>query len=215
MSVAARKPKHKATADPTVWPLALRTEPVLDVSEDQFYEFCRLNGDLRIERTAAGEWLVMPPTEGDTGSRNANLTWQLVGWAKQDGTGVAYDSSTGFGLPNGAMRAPDGAWLLKDRVSPDVSRGTATVHAGAPRLRPGSSWSPSDWLSDVQDKMTEYLANGARLGWLLYPPECTVYLNYRPDAPLSAWTAPSPASGQPVLPGSRSTCERSGKACHR
>ncbi|HLH23143.1 MAG TPA: Uma2 family endonuclease [Chloroflexota bacterium] len=199
MSVAVRKRKRNSAAEPSPWPLVIRTRPALDVSEEQFYEFCQLNGDLRIERSAVGEWLIMPPTGGDTGHRNAEITYQLVAWAKQDGTGVAYDSSTGFRLPNGAMRSPDGAWLRKDRlaaISPeDRQRFMPICPDFVLEL-----WSPSDRLADVQAKMDEYLANGGRLGWLLYPPERCVYV-YRPEAPVERLDQPETVSGEPVLSG--------------
>jgi Uma2 family endonuclease len=199
MSVVVRKSKRKSPRESHPWPIVLRTRPVLDVSENQFYELCQLNGDLRIERTAEGEWLIMPPTGGDTGNRNANLTWQLVGWARQDGTGLAYDSSTGFRLPNGAMRSPDAAWLPKERQAQLSAEDRHRFMPVCPDFV-AELWSPSDQRSDLQDKMTEYLANGARLGWLLYPPERTVYV-YRPDAPIERLDQPDSVSGDPVLPG--------------
>jgi Uma2 family endonuclease len=181
------------------WPVVLRTRPALEVSEVQFYEFCRLNADLRIERTAEGEWLMMPPTGGDTGSRNAEITRQLGNWAKQDGTGVAYDSSTGFRLPNGAMRSPDGAWLPKERLAPISAEERQRFMPVCPDFVL-ELWSPSDRLQDVQDKMAEYIANGARLGWLLYPPERCVYV-YRPGEPVERLDQPESVSGEPVLRG--------------
>ncbi len=199
MSVTVRKRKRKAAAEPSPWPLVLRTRPALDVSEDQFYEFCQLNGDLRIERTAAGEWLIMPPTGGDTGNRNAEITYQLVNWTKRDGTGLAYDSSTGFRLPNGAMRSPDGAWLRKDRLAEVPADQRQRFMPICPDFVI-ELWSPSDRLGDVQAKMAEYLANGARLGWLLYPPERCVYV-YRPGAPVERLERPESVAGDPVLPG--------------
>jgi Uma2 family endonuclease len=197
MSLAVRKPK--SSADPHPWPLVLRTRPALEVSEDQFFEFCQLNGDLRIERTAEGEWLIMPPTGGGTGHRNANINWQLFSWARQDGTGLAYDSSTGFRLPNTATRSPDASWLLKERLA----QIPAEQQERFIRLCPDfvlELWSPSDRLQDVQDKMAEYLANGARLGWLLYPPERRVYV-YRPEVPVERLDQPEILSGEPVLRG--------------
>ena len=81
-------------------PLVLRLSPVIDMTDEQFYEFCRVNRDLRIERTADGDLLIMTPAGGRTGNRNAEITLQLQQWAKRNGQGVAFDSSTGFRLPN-------------------------------------------------------------------------------------------------------------------
>ncbi len=199
MATAVHKRKAKPPADSYPWPLVLRTRPALDVTEDQFFEVCQLNRDLRIERTAEGEWLIMPPTGGDTGNRNANINWQLFGWARQDGTGLAYDSSTGFRLPNGAMRSPDGAWLRKDRLAEITPEDRQRFMPICPDFVL-ELWSPSDRLADVQAKMTEYVANGARLGWLVYPPERCVFV-YRPDAPVERLDQPETMSGEPVLPG--------------
>src|SRR4028118_482297 len=88
-------------------PMVVRMHPVVNLTDDQFFEFCQINRDLRIERTATGELLIMPPTGTETGGRNFNLIGQLWAWVNQDGTGIGFDSSTGFKLPNGADRSPD------------------------------------------------------------------------------------------------------------
>lgn len=85
------------------------------MSDRQFYGFCRTNPDLRIERNANGEIIVMPPAFADTGNRNSRISGQLFVWSEADGTGEAFDSSSGFTLPNGAIRSPDAAWILSDR----------------------------------------------------------------------------------------------------
>src|SRR5688500_16942768 len=92
-------------------PVVLHTRPALDMDEKQFFEFCRINRDWRIERTAEGDLEIMPPTGGETSNRNAHITMQVGIWARQDGTGVAFDSNGGFILPNGAMRSPDASWI--------------------------------------------------------------------------------------------------------
>jgi Uma2 family endonuclease len=141
----------------------------------------------------------MPPTGGGAGRRNFEINGQFAAWVSQDGTGVGYDSSTGFRLPNSAVRSPDSAWVLKERlaqVPPDQQE----------RFLPLCPdfvlelWSPTDRLRTVQAKMAEYVANGARLGWLLYPPERRVYV-YRPNAPVEQLDNPDKLSGDPVLPG--------------
>src|SRR5262245_56224334 len=97
-------------------PLVLHMGPTLArLSDDEFFEFCQLNRDLRIERTSDGDLIVMPPTGGDTGRQNAVVTAQLVVWSLADGSGVAFDSSTGFRLPNGAKRSPDSSWVSSKR----------------------------------------------------------------------------------------------------
>src|SRR5882724_3317868 len=87
-------------------PLVLRLAPVIDMSDEQFFELCHLNRDLRLERTSQGDLVIMPPTGGETGRTNFKLTQVFGNWVDVDGTGVGFDSSTGFTLPNGAKRSP-------------------------------------------------------------------------------------------------------------
>jgi len=180
-------------------PLVLRLRPVLDLSEDQFFDLCQLNGDIRIERNAQGELLLMPPAGGGTGGRNAEITRQLGNWAKRDGTGVAFDSSTGFTLPNTATRSPDAAWVPRPRLeqlsAAQYERFLPLCPDFVIELR-----SPSDSLRVVRDKMAEYLANGARLGWLIDPLRGHAYV-YRPGAPVERLDRPETLRGDPVLPG--------------
>jgi Uma2 family endonuclease len=188
-----------AAGDAYYLPLVLRLRPALDVSEDQFFALCQLNRDLRLERNAKGELLIMPPAGGETGQRNAQITWQLVGWANRDGTGVPFDSSTGFKLPNTAVRAPDAAWMLRTRYEQIPAAQRKQFIPACPdfvlELR-----SPSDRLVDAQDKMTEYVANGARLGWLIDSEPRHVYV-YRPNAAVERLENPSRVDGAAVLPG--------------
>lgn len=97
-------------------PIVLRLRPILGLSGDQLLELSGLNRDLRLELTAKGELVIMPPTGFETGSQNVELTMQIGMWAKSDGSGVAADSSTGFILPNGAIRSPDAAWIATSRL---------------------------------------------------------------------------------------------------
>ena len=97
--------------------ITLRLSPAIEMTDDEFFALCQLNRDLRFERTAEGDIIVMAPTGGETGNRNADITAQLVTWTKRDSTGAAFDSSTGFKLPNGADRSPDGSWVRKSRLA--------------------------------------------------------------------------------------------------
>src|SRR3954447_25266521 len=197
MTTVVRKPKPKSAAEASPWPLVLRVRPALDLTEDQFFEFCQLNRDLRIERAAAGEWLIMPPAGWEPSSRNAEITRQVANWAKQDGTGVVTDSSGGFRLPNGAVRAPDAAWLPRERLAQFTVEQQERFLPVCPDFAL-ELWSPSARLSTVREKMEEYLANGPRLGWLLYPPRRRVYV-YRPGVPVEQLDNPTKLSGEPVL----------------
>lgn len=180
-------------------PVVIRLQPVFDVTEDKFFEFCQLNAEWRIERTAQGEVLIMPPTGGETGSRDAEVITQLRTWARQDGNGVAFGSSTGFDLPNGATRSPDASWVERSRLEMLTTEQKKKFLPLCPdfviELR-----SPSDRLDDLKEKMQEYIDNGARLGWLLDPISRRVYV-YLPGSPVECLDNPQNISADPVLPG--------------
>jgi len=169
------------------------------LTDDQFLRLCSDNRDFRFERTAQGDLIIMPPPGSKTGQRNAEITYRLVSWTKQDGTGVCFANDAGFTLPNGAKRGPDGAWISRDRWNRVPEEQKEKLAPICPdfviELR-----SPSDRLADVQEKMQEYIANGARLGWLLDPfDNCAVI--YRPGQPPERIENPAIISGDPVLPG--------------
>lgn len=180
-------------------PLVLHLAPVIKMSDEQFFAFCQLNRDLRIERISQGDLVIMPPTGGETGRMNFKLTQLFGNWVEADGTGVGFDSSTGFTLPNGAVRSPDLAWVKR-------SRWEALTQGQRERFAPlcpdfvVELRSPSDVLEYVQAKMQEYLENGAQLGWLIDPGEKKVYV-YQPQAPVECLDNPETVSGDPVLPG--------------
>ena len=172
--------------------------PAMDMSREQFFEFCQLNRDVRIERNAEGSIAVMTPAGGETGARNGFLVAALYRWAEQNGTGVAFDSSTGFELPNGAVRSPDAAWVLRNRLarlSPeDKERFLPLCPDFVIELI-----SPSDSRAAVQRKMEEYRANGARLGWLIDPARREVTV-YRADGSPEQRAEPDVVTGETVLP---------------
>jgi Uma2 family endonuclease len=179
-------------------PLVLRLAPVVEMSDEQFFALCQLNRDLRIERTSQGDLVLMPPTGGETGRTNFKLTQVFGNWVDADGTGVGFDSSTGFTLPNGAKRSPDLAWVRRSRWEALTQQQREQFPPLCPdfvlELR-----SPSDALATVQAKMQEYLDNGAQLGWLIDPIEKKVYV-YRPQAPVECLDNPQTVSGDPLLP---------------
>jgi Uma2 family endonuclease len=189
----------KALPQIEIKPVVLRLWPVVKLTDDQLYELCLLNRDWRIERTAQGELLIMPPTGGETGAQNSELAVQLGLWAKQDKTGLAFDSSTGFRLPNGAMRSPDAAWVRRARLAALTREQKQKFLPLCPNfvieLR-----SPTDSLSAVQAKMQEYIENGAQLGWLIDPQEKRVHI-YRPQSQPECLENPSMIAGDPILPG--------------
>lgn len=180
-------------------PLILNAGPDVALTNEQFFRLCLANRDLRLERSAKGDLIVMPPSGGKTGARNSNMVMQVAAWAQIDGSGVSFDSSTGFELPNGAMRSPDVAWVRRTRLA----RLTAEQKERFLPLCPDfvvELLSPSDSLSMTQEKLEEYLANGAQLGWLIDPTPRRVYV-YRPGAAVEPLDNPMHLAGDPVLPG--------------
>ena len=156
----------------------IRIQPARRMSDDEFYAFCAANPDLRIERTAEGEIEIMPPTGFETSNRNMDLSSQLQVWTKRDGRGKAFDSNVEYILPSGAARSPDASWVLRSRLA----KLTAEQKKKFPPLCPDfvvELRSPSDRLAQVQAKMREWIANGAKLGWLIDPEARSVYI-YRP-----------------------------------
>jgi len=180
-------------------PLVLHTRPVFEMSDELFYDFCQTNREWRIERSAEGDILIMPPTGGETGNRNAVLNAFLTMWALRDGTGVSFDSSTGFDLSNGATRSPDAAWVKRSRLTILTPEQKKRFLPLCPdfviELR-----SPSDHLKTLQDKIQEYIDNGAHLGWLFDTPNRRVYV-YRPGKVVECLENPTTLSGDPELPG--------------
>jgi Uma2 family endonuclease len=180
--------------------LVLNVEP-LAVTSDEFYQLCQANQDLRLERTAKGELVIMPPAGSETGLRNANVSGQLWFWNEHTRLGETFDSSAGFHLPNGADRSPDAAWIKRERwqaLTPAERRGFAPICPDfVVELR-----SPTDKLQDIQAKMQEYIDNGAQLGWLIDPELRRVEI-YEPGEEVEVLLSPDFVSGEPLLPGFR------------
>ncbi|MCC5614303.1 Uma2 family endonuclease [Nostoc sp. CHAB 5836] len=180
-------------------PMVLQLQPAIAMTNDQFYEFCQLNRDFRIERNAAGELMIMPPTGSETDQHNFDIIVQLGIWTKQDGTGVGFGSSGGFTLPNGAVRSPDAAWIKGDRweaIQPELRKKFAPICPEfVIELR-----SESDNLRILQDKMQEYIDNGTQLGWLIDRKQRRVFI-YRPNIAVEELDNPKTLYGEPLLPG--------------
>ena len=178
--------------------VVLHTRPALEMNEEQFFEFCQLNKDWRIERSAEGDLEVMVPTGFETSDRNSEIIMQLRLWAKQDGSGIASDSSGGFILPNGAMRSPDASWIPRERLAgltPEQKQRFLPLWPDIViELR-----SPSDPLAPIEAKMRENMENGARLGWLIDSEERKVHV-YRPNNRVEISDKPDNVSGDPILP---------------
>ena len=178
--------------------IALKLPKSSRFSDEQFFELCRSNPDLRLEQTATGELIIMSPTGGETGKQNSGITAQLWIWNQQTKLGEVFDSSTGFKLPNGSNRAPDTAWIPQEnwnKLTPEQRKKFLPLCPDfAIELR-----SPNDNLSDLQNKMQEYLENGMVLGWLIDPENKRVEV-YRQGQLKEVLNNPETLSGENLLP---------------
>lgn len=171
----------------------------IELTDEQFFQLCRNNSDLRFERTASGEVLIMPPTGGETSNRNSELTYQIQAWSRQNNLGKSFDSNGGFTLPNGAIRAPDAAWIKLERWEALSQQQRRKFLPLCPDFVV-ELLSPTDSLPQLQAKMQEYIANGARLGWLIDTDTRRVEI-YRPNRNVEILENPLALSGEDVLPG--------------
>ena len=168
------------------------------LSDEQFFQLCQDNRDLRLERNPKGDLIIMPPTGGETGNSNAGITAQLWLWNNLNKLGVVFDSSTGFKLPNGADRSPDAAWIPLDKWQ-------ALTPQQKEKFLPLSPdfvielMSASDNLETARKKMQEYLDNGTRLGWLINRKTREVEI-YRQGQAVEILTNPESLSGENILP---------------
>jgi Uma2 family endonuclease len=173
--------------------------PGLRVSDHDFWRLCQVNPDLRLERNASGELIVMPPAAPDSGHRNAGITAQLWNWNQKTGLGIDFDSSAGFTLPNTAIRGPDASWMTRARWDALPKQEREKFSHICPdfvvELR-----SKNDDMSKLREKMEEYIAQGIKLGWLINPRGGIVEI-YRPGQPVEVLERPATLSGEDVLPG--------------
>ncbi len=170
-----------------------------EIGEAEFIEFCERNPDMRIEMSKDGDIIIMPPTNTETGRKNFDLIADFAVWTRKDKTGVAFDSSTGFTLPNNARRSPDLAWVRKEKWD-DLSKEEKRRFA---RLVPDfvvELRSETDSLKDLQNKMLEYIESGVSLGWLIDPQERKVHI-YRPEREIETLDNPEQVSGESVIEG--------------
>ncbi|MEB3182409.1 MAG: Uma2 family endonuclease [Nostocaceae cyanobacterium] len=171
----------------------------IDLTDEQFFKLCQNNRDFRFERTASGELIIMSPTGGETGNRNGRITQQLFNWSDTNNLGIAFDSSTGYKLPNSADRSPDASWIT-------IERWEALTREQRQKFLPLCPdfvielCSPSDSLKKTQEKMQEYIENGTRLGWLIDAEAGRVEI-YRPGRDVEIIENPASLLGEDVLPG--------------
>jgi Uma2 family endonuclease len=178
--------------------LTISLDSVLDITDEQFFQLCQKNSDLRFERSAQGDITIMTPAGSETGLFNSDLNGNLWNWNRRKKLGVTFDSSAGFKLPNGADRSPDSSWILKERweaLTPEQRSRFAPICPDFVM----ELMSPSDSLKVTQAKMQEYQDNGARLGWLINRKDKQVEI-YRIGQPVEVLQSPTTLSGEDVLP---------------
>lgn len=179
--------------------ITINLNPIVKLTDDQFYQLCRVNPDVKFERNATGEIIIVPPTGGETGKRNAGIIADFVIWNRRTQLGEVFDSSTCFRLPNGADRSPDVSWIEQERwdaLTPDQKE-------KFPPIAPDfvlELMSPTDTLKDTQYKMQEYMDNQVKLGWLLNPRTRRVEI-YRQGQAVEVLESPTQLSGEDVLSG--------------
>ncbi len=179
--------------------ITINFKNVVKFNDDQFYQLCQDNPDVKFERNQSGELIIMPPTGGETGKRNASMIADFVFWNRQTKLGEVFDSSTCFKLPNGSDRSPDVSWIKLERwnaLKPEQRE-------KFPPIAPDfvlELMSPSDSLSEVQAKMQEYVNAGVKLGWLINRKTRCVEI-YRQGQPKEILESPTSLSGEDILPG--------------
>ncbi len=169
------------------------------ISDQDLMQLSSMNPELRFERNADGSLVTMPPTGGISGNREAKAITRLSLWAESQNAGECFSSSTGFKLPNGAVRSPDAAFIAKDRLANDWDQGEDEFVTVLPdfviEIR-----SKSDSLSDLQDKMQEYIENGVRLAWLIDRQNQQAFA-YRADGTITQYPKTATLDGETVAPG--------------
>lgn len=169
------------------------------MSDEDFFEFCQINNELRIERTAKGQLIIMAPTGSETGNRNSQVHGLIWMWNRSKKLGYTFDSSTGFKLPNGAERSPDTSWIIKDRwesLTPKQREKFAPIVPDfVIELR-----SKDQSLSELREKMDEYMECGCRLGWLIDPQNRRTYV-YSENGEIQTYSFEEVLNGGEMMPG--------------
>lgn len=178
--------------------LTLNLNPTLILDDQQFTSICKHNQNLNFERNQQGELIIIPPTGSETGQKNWSIAGQLWAWNSRYKLGIGFDSSTGFKLPNGAIRSPDASWIKLERwqqLTPEEKRKFAPI---CPDFVI-ELLSVNDEIEDTRKKMIEYLENGVKLGWLIDPETKTVEI-YEPNKSVIVLNNPQTLLAEDILP---------------
>lgn len=181
----------------------LMSDPIVfhfgGLTDEQFENLCKNHSDLKFELNKKGDLIIVPPTSPEAGWKNSELTTDVNNWSRFDKTGIVFDSSTMFTLPNGAKRSPDVSWMTMEKYNSLSESEKKTFSRIVPdfviELR-----SPTDSLKPIQLKMAEYIKNGVKLGWLIDPNEKKVHI-YRANGEVEILENPETVLGEDVLKG--------------
>lgn len=190
--------KERKEKEQKVEYLAL-TMPNGGFTDDQFYEFCQLNDNLKIERNSKGKIIIMALTGGKTGNRNAELNAEFVLWNRRKKNGFVFDSSTGFRIPSGATYSPDLAWVTNERWNTLTEEQKEKFVPLCPDFVV-ELVSVSQDVESLEDKITEFIENGCRLAWLVDPYEKMTHV-YRPKVAVEKIPFDQELHGGQVLEG--------------
>ena len=171
---------------------------ITKINDEQFFQLCRNNPELKLEQNQNGEIIIMSPTGGETGNKNAELITDFCLWNRHQKFGQIFDSSTGFKLPLGSKRSPDVAYIQKERWD----KLTQEEKEKFPPIAPDfvlELKSKTDSLKEVQKKMQEYMDNGVKLGWLINTEKKQVEI-YRQGQEKEVLDNPQTLSGDDILP---------------
>ncbi|MBI3500544.1 MAG: Uma2 family endonuclease [Bacteroidetes bacterium] len=181
-------------------PIVLKHKKAVEMTDDEFAQFCAENRDLRIERNSNKNILIMSPTHSYTGKHNSEIIRQLSNWNHKHKSGYVFDSSTGFTLSNNAMRCPDAAWLKKERWDALSEKEKKSFAPLCPDFLIELK-SDTDSLPELKNKMQEWLAQGCRLGWLIDIDAQKIYI-YKPGTEVKTMSGfDGKLSGEEVLNG--------------
>ena len=180
-------------------PATIILHPERKPTDEEYFAFCEANPELRVERTARGEIVIVPPAGLESSYRNNDLSTQLTTWARKDGRGKVFDSSAQYFLPDGAALSPDASWVSDTRIAQLDKKERRRFPRTCPEFIV-EVMSPSDRLSAAQAKMEEWMANGVQLGWLIYGDARTVYI-YRPGQPVEAKNGVTELAGEGPVEG--------------
>ncbi len=177
----------------------IEIDSIIDLTDEQFFQLCQINKEIRFERNAKGDLIIVPLMGGETAMINAEISGNLGNWNRQTKLGVAFNSSVGYQLPNGANRSPSCSWIPIEKWNNLTSEQREKFLPFCPDFLI-ELMSPSDRLSDTREKMKEYLENGMRLGWLINRKDRQVEI-YRTGKEVEILDSPETLSGEDILPG--------------